>query len=62
MLPWGDMLRAAVAAGLSPDAFWRLSLREWRWLSAGRSDAPDPAALRRLMDEDANMEALNGGV
>lgn len=34
MLPWGEMLRAALAAGLPPEAFWRLSLREWRWIAA----------------------------
>lgn len=30
---WGAMLRAAVATGLTPEAFWRLSLREWRMLT-----------------------------
>lgn len=37
MLPWADLIRSAVALGLSPDAFWACSLREWRWL-AGKSD------------------------
>jgi uncharacterized phage protein (TIGR02216 family) len=32
--PWGEMMRAALALGLGPEAFWRLSLREWRWLTA----------------------------
>ncbi|MGA0546050.1 phage tail assembly chaperone [Brevundimonas sp. VNH65] len=27
------MLRTALAMGLAPDAFWRLSLREWRMLT-----------------------------
>lgn len=27
------MLRAAVALGLTPAAFWRLSLKEWRMLT-----------------------------
>ena len=35
MLPWGAMLRAALSAGIAPEAFWRLSLREWRWLAGG---------------------------
>ncbi len=35
--------------GLSPEAFWRLSWREWRWLNS--TDAP-PALGR------AEMEAL----
>lgn len=34
-IPWGAMLRAALAAGIPPDAFWRLSLKEWRWLAEG---------------------------
>ncbi|MBA4804924.1 MAG: phage tail assembly chaperone [Brevundimonas sp.] len=28
------MLRAAALRGLPPEAFWRLSLKEWRMLSA----------------------------
>ncbi len=28
------MLRAAVAMGIRPEAFWRLSLKEWRMLTA----------------------------
>lgn len=32
---WAGMMRAAAAMGVSPQAFWRLSLREWRWLKAG---------------------------
>lgn len=31
------MMRAAVAMGVSPEGFWRLSLREWRWLTAGEA-------------------------
>ncbi|ADL00577.1 phage tail assembly chaperone [Brevundimonas subvibrioides] len=31
---WGAMLRTAVALGVSPDRFWRLSLKEWRMLTA----------------------------
>jgi len=27
------MLRTAVALGVSPEAFWRLSLKEWRMLT-----------------------------
>ncbi len=29
------MLRTAVALGVAPEAFWRLSLKEWRMLTAG---------------------------
>ncbi len=34
MTPWGEMLRAAAGLGVGPQAFWRLSLREWRMLTA----------------------------
>lgn len=30
---WSEMLRAAVQMGVGPEAFWRLSLREWRMLT-----------------------------
>lgn len=49
MFPWRDMLRAALSAGITPDAFWRLSLREWRWLAGERSDVMSRAQLAALM-------------
>lgn len=33
MTPWGEMLRLAATMGVAPEAFWRLSLREWRMLT-----------------------------
>tara|TARA_R110002051_G_scaffold27428_1_gene65977 strand:+ start:513 stop:758 length:246 start_codon:yes stop_codon:yes gene_type:complete len=33
MTPWGEMLRVAARAGVTPAAFWRLSLKEWRMLT-----------------------------
>lgn len=30
---WGPMLRTAMAIGVAPEAFWRLSLKEWRMLT-----------------------------
>lgn len=48
MLPWGVMLRAALSAGVGPEAFWRLSLKEWRWLAA-RGDGMSGAELFGLM-------------
>ena len=48
LFPWGAMLRAALAAGIAPEAFWRLSLREWRWL-AGGGDAMSRGRLAVLM-------------
>lgn len=60
MLPWADLLRAALAAGLSPEAFWRLSVREWRWLSRGGTLAPDRAALEKMMTDYPDRETDNG--
>jgi hypothetical protein len=37
MLPWAEMMRSALAAGIGPEDFWRLSLTEWRWLAARRA-------------------------
>ena len=31
--PWGEMMRAAMRMGIAPEAFWRLSLKEWRMLT-----------------------------
>ncbi len=30
---WGAMMRTAAALGVEPEAFWRLSLAEWRMLT-----------------------------
>jgi len=32
--PWHGWLSLAIALGLTPAAFWRLSLREWRAIAA----------------------------
>lgn len=39
MTAWGAMLQAAVRMGVAPEAFWRLSLKEWRWLTATPAQA-----------------------
>lgn len=31
--PWGSMLRVAARGGVTPEDFWRLSLKEWRLLT-----------------------------
>ena len=33
MLPWAEMMRQAMSLGISPKAFWPLSVREWLWLT-----------------------------
>lgn len=49
--PWPAMLRLAAAdLRIPPEAFWRLSLKEWRALTdGGASDALDRAALEALL-------------
>ena len=37
--PWGEMLQAAARCGIAPEPFWRLSLREWRMLTAVAASA-----------------------
>ncbi len=49
MLPWGAMLRAALSAGVPTEAFWRLSLREWRWLAGGGAAGMGEGELAALM-------------
>ncbi|MGN6063359.1 MULTISPECIES: phage tail assembly chaperone [Brevundimonas] len=35
MTPWGEMMQVAARMGVGPEGFWRLSLKEWRMLTAG---------------------------
>lgn len=48
--PWPDLLRlAATRFRISPEAFWRLSLAEWRALTAeGGAAALDRAGFEAL--------------
>lgn len=58
-IPWGAMLRHAALLGIPPEAFWRLSLREWLWLA--RPNAPaklDEAGLRALAARFPDEEKL----
>lgn len=49
---WGVLLRQALAMGIAPEVFWRLSLREWRMLTepAGEATCLSPSSLRELME------------
>lgn len=55
MTPWPQLLRAAAGMGITPDAFWRLSLKEWRALMGGEGEAMSRAVFddlaRRYPDE-----------
>lgn len=48
---WAEMLRAAAGLGVGPADFWRLSLKEWRWLT-GPAGGPGLGreALTALME------------
>lgn len=47
-LPWPAWLRLGLVLGLSPEAFWALSLREWRALLGTDDPALTSADLARL--------------
>jgi uncharacterized phage protein (TIGR02216 family) len=57
MTPWPRLLRLAATLGIAPEAFWRLSLAEWRALTGEQSDALTRQAFealaQRFPDEDA---------
>lgn len=61
MLPWPDMLRAALSAGITPDGFWRLSLREWRWLARSPQAQLGRKQFEALMDRIEAGEAQSRG-
>ena len=42
--PWSEMARTAAILGVTPEAFWRLSLKEWRMLT---EPAASMAPMRR---------------
>jgi hypothetical protein len=47
MMPWSDLLRAAAMLGVLPNAFWALSVYEWRALM-GQSKGLDTARFHEL--------------
>lgn len=61
---WGERLRAGLALGLSPEAFWTLSLREWRGLvrshtkTASRTDLD--ALIARFPDRQSKKKTDDG--
>lgn len=46
--PWSEMVRTAAILGVMPDAFWRLSLKEWRMLTE-RPESAAPMGRNDLM-------------
>lgn len=62
MLPWGEMMRAAIARGLTPEAFWVLSMREWRWLAEhSRAGGMSRADFAQLVADDLDVGELEHG-
>ena len=53
---WAAMLQAAVRMGVAPEAFWRLSLREWRMLTAA-----EPAPVMGRAEFERLLEAYGDG-
>ena len=51
--PWGAKRRIAALIGVAPDAFWRLSLKEWRMLTEAPGGAVPMGrtALEQLMED-----------
>ncbi len=47
-MSWAAPLRLAVQLGLAPDAFWRLSLVEWRLLT---ESPPQPVLTRAVLTD-----------
>lgn len=63
MLPWAEMVRAALSAGVPVSDFWRLSVREWRWLSkASGAHELDISGLSELMKNYPDKEDDDGRV
>jgi len=57
MTPWPALLQLALRMGIAPEAFWRLSLKEWRALASAGGEALGRAGFedlaRRFPDKDA---------
>lgn len=48
---WAGVLRTGLSMGLAPAEVWRLSVREWRMLTAGAGAAPlGRADLERMAE------------
>lgn len=45
---WAALLRVALAMGVTPEAFWRLSLAEWRALAGEAEPTLTRAAFEAL--------------
>lgn len=55
------MLRLALRMGVTPEAFWRLSLKEWRMLTgAGEAAGMSRAELERLTARWPDREVRDG--
>lgn len=56
-MTWSQALRLAAALNIAPEAFWRLSLKEWRSLTEPpEAPAPRRADLAALIDRYPDEE------
>ena len=63
MLPWAEMMRAALSAGIPVSEFWELGVREWRWLSEGNAgQALNESDLANLMKDFPDRDEHNGRI
>lgn len=57
MLPWAEMMRAAISLGIAPAAFWKLSLREWRYLTGAGGEMLGRRAFEQMMTTHPDKES-----
>ncbi|MBB5746890.1 phage tail assembly chaperone [Brevundimonas variabilis] len=66
MMDWAGMLQAGVRTGVAPEAVWRLSLKEWRMLTAevGGAGPPGRAVLEQMARQwpDTDAARATGGI
>lgn len=61
-MTWPEMMRVAARLGVSPEAFWRLSLKEWRWLTgAGEAAAMTRTEMERLAERWPDVPRVEPG-
>ena len=59
-MSWAGSLRLALSLGLPPEAFWRLSLKEWRALTqAPAAPSLNRAGLQDLLARYPDEETLS---
>lgn len=61
-VPWGALLAAALKMGLTPEEFWRTSVREWRLMAATtQSETMGRAEFEALVRACSGREMNDAG-